>query len=155
MKTTLRVENGAQLAAALNQMSRRASRALLQQALMTHGAEPMRAHMASIAPRHPGAPDLASNIVTSVGKAESGPAAAVVVGPSTGRRDDQPSRRYDVQGKYLEFGTSNMSMQPFARPTFDSVAPRVIGPICGALWHGVISGGFGSTRGGDTGGGLL
>lgn len=149
MKTSIRIEGGAQLAAALNQLSVRASKQVLRDALREAG-EPLRRGIASAAPRDPGAPDLADHIVLSTGRADSGPSAAVVIGPSTAVRADQPKRRYDQQGRYLEDGTSRHTARPFMRPVFDQMAVRLIDPIKRAIWAALVAKGIGSARGGHS-----
>jgi len=154
MKMTLRVEGGERLARTLNELPTRVGKSVLREALRTASAPIVRARIEGMAPRDPGAPDLAAHIVVSTGRAKSGPEAAIVVGPSTAHREDQPKRRFDRQGVYLEFGTSRIAMQPFMRPAFDQTVPQMIAALSGALWRALIARGFGSTRGSGGGTGL-
>lgn len=80
----MRFEGGAELAKAFEQLTARVSKKTLRESL-EDAAEPMRRHMASMAPREPGAPDLADNIVISTARAkaiEGGQSAAVAIGPA-------------------------------------------------------------------------
>lgn len=154
MRMTLRVEGGERLARTLNELPTRVGKSVLREALHSASAPIVRSRIEAMAPRAPGAPDIAANIVVSTGRAGSGPEAAIVVGPSTAHREDQPNRRYDRQGTYLEFGTSRMAMQPFMRPAFDQTVPAMISALTGALWRALIARGFSSTRGSGGGAGL-
>ena len=155
MKMTLRVEGGERLARTLNELPTRVGKSVLREALRTASAPIVRARIEANAPIDPGAPDLRNQIVVSTGRARSGPEAAIVVGPSTAHRADQPKRRYDRQGIYLEFGTSEMPMQAFMRPAFDQSRAQMVVALSGALWRSLIARGFGSTRGAGGGGGTL
>ena len=75
MKMTMRIEGGDRLARNLAQLSTRVNKNVLRGALTRVAAEPIRARASDLAPRDPGAPDLAEHIVISTGRA-SGPAAA-------------------------------------------------------------------------------
>lgn len=150
----MRVEGLDVLARNLNELPSRVSKSVLREALRTVAAPPIRARASALAPRAPGAPDLADHIVISTGRAGGERSASVVVGPSTASRSDQSSIQYDRQGRYVEFGTSDTRMQPFMRPAFDEEAARTLQPLIGALWRALIGRGF-STRGGSSGGGLL
>jgi HK97 gp10 family phage protein len=154
MKTGIRIEGGAELAKALQQLSVRVSKNVLRDALLDVAAPPLERGMARRAARAPGAPDLAEHMTTSVA-ASSGRSAAVVVGPSTEVRSDQPGTTFDEQGRYVEFGTVDTPMQAFARPTFDSDAPKVITPMGAALWATLVGRGFSrpSVAGGPVAGG--
>lgn len=152
MKVRMRIDGGSQLSRVLDQLPQRASANTMRAALRTVAA-PMQRAASSLAPRAPGAPDLADNIVISAGRA-SGRSAAVVVGPSTGVRADQPMRRFDQQGLYTEFGTSDTPAQPFLRPAFDREAPRAIQAFTAEMWRVLIAGGLTSSRGSSSGGGL-
>src|SRR5690349_9781517 len=122
MNIRLRVDGGTQLAKALADLPTRASANRMRAALRTTAAEPIQRAAERNAPRAPGAPDLASHIVISTGKAGPG-AASLVVGPSSEIRSDGTHRTeplpYSFQGMYLEFGTSDTPAQPFLRPAFD------------------------------------
>lgn len=151
---SMRVEGGARVAATLQQLPTRVSKNVLREALRTVAAPPIQRRASAIAPVAPGAPDIASNIVISTGRA-SGLAAAVLVGPSTGKRDDQPSKSYDEQGTHLEFGTSDTAMQPFMRPAFDQEAPGTISGLATYVWRALLSRGLvGGSRSTGGGGGL-
>src|SRR5688500_7814828 len=113
----MRIEGGAELAAKLRAMPERVSRRVQREAL-TIAAEPIREHAASIAPRRPGAPDLAEHIVISNARSQEG-GVAIAVGPSTEQRSDQ-DRRYDVQGVFVEYGTNDTPAQAFLRPALDT-----------------------------------
>jgi len=155
MKMTARMEGGAALARTLNELPTRVGKSVLREALRKSSAPIVQTRIEALAPRAPGAPDIASHIVVSTGRAGSGPEAAIVVGPSTEHREDQPSRRFDRQGVYLEFGTHDTPMQAFMRPAFDATVPAMITALTGALWRALIARGFGSTRGSGGGGGAL
>lgn len=124
----MRFEGGQELAAALASLPARVSKRVVKEAL-TDAAEPMRASMARLAPRAPGAPDIADNIVVSAGRGGKDAfgdvrAQSVAVGPSRGF----------FYGYFLEWGTSKMSPRAFMRPAFDSTAPQVINEIAPRLW---------------------
>lgn len=129
MKVSLRLEGGAELAATLRALPTRVSRNVQKEALFA-AAEPMRSRMARLAPREPGAPDLADNIVISGGRGGTDKltglekAISVAVGPSKGF----------FYGFFQEFGTSRHGAQPFARPAFDSEAPKAVQALARALW---------------------
>lgn len=154
MRMQVRVEGGDRLARTLRELPTRVGKSVLREALRTASAPIVRSRIETLAPRDPGAPDLADQIVVSTGRAGSGSEAAIVVGPSTATREDQPSRRYDRQGVYLEFGTSNIAMQAFMRPAFDATVSQMITALTGALWRALVARGFGSSRGSGGGGGL-
>lgn len=134
----LRIEGGQELARNLNALPARVSRRIMNEALRD-AAEPMRARMAALAPREPGAPDLADNIVVSVaqriGSTEGGAwrprfddkEAAVAVGPA---------KNY-FYGLMQEFGTVRHGAQPFARPAFSSEASKALSILTAALWTAI------------------
>lgn len=140
MKVHVRVEGLAQLAAALRDFSTRLSRSILRQALI-EAAEPMRADASSFAPRAPGSPDLADNIVISNARPSDG-SVGIAMGPAVAF----------FYGYFQEFGTSRHGAQAFLRPSFDGGAQRAINIMKAEAWHAVIS--RGGSRGGG-GGGLL
>lgn len=150
----MRIEGGEQLARNLQKLSQRVSKNMLRNALRTIAAEPICRRASAMAPRAPGAPDLAANIVVSTGTAR-GLSASVVVGPSTASRADQPTRTFDRQGLYVEYGTSDTVAQPFLRPAFDSEAPRTIGAFAGEVWSALVRSGISARGSGFSGGGLL
>lgn len=158
MKTSLRFEGGDRLAATLRELPTRVSKSVLREALKTAAAPPIQQTAASLVARAPGAPDIAARMVVSNSRAEAGPSAAVLVGPSAEVRTDKQRRRpisFGLQGMYLEFGTARQQMQPFLRPAFDQNVLKAIGAMSSALWHALISRGASGTRGKSTGGGLL
>lgn len=147
MKFTVRFEGGAELAKALNQLPPKVSRRVLLEVLKDV-AEPMRAAMAMKAPREPGAPDLADNMAVSVAnrigsvgggkwQAAGETQAAVAVGPAKGF----------FYGIYQEFGTVRHGAQPFARPAFDSHAPKALTEIGRRLWVELAAKGISRTAG--------
>lgn len=152
MKVDLTVTGGDQLAKAIRDCPTRVNKKVLRQAL-TEGAEPMRQMMGSLAPRAPGAPDLADNMVISnvtkfdgakVGDQE----AAVAVGPArllrgaytvktrTGGTRTIGASFYAL---FQEFGTSRHGAQPFARPAFDQGVAGAIAIIRSRLWDALRS----------------
>lgn len=115
-------EGGEELAAALDRLSTRVSRRLLREALI-EGAEPIRRRAGHLAPRAPGAPDLADNIGISVSRSED--EATIAVGPTQGF----------FYGLFQEYGTVHHRAQPFMRPAFESEANRALGIVGQALWR--------------------
>lgn len=80
----MRFEGGAELAKAFEGLTARVSKRMLRESL-EDAAEPMRRAMSSMAPREPGAPDLADNIVISTARTkavEGAQSAAVAIGPA-------------------------------------------------------------------------
>lgn len=149
----LRMEGGDALAANLKTLSSRVSKSLMREALM-EGAEPIRDRGEVLAPRAPGAPDIAEHIV--IGPARAQDAVAVAVGPSTERRSDQPRTTFARQGVMLEFGTARMGAQPFMRPAFDEMHRPALTVIGAALWRELVGRGLGRSMGigsGPTSGG--
>lgn len=142
MSTTVKIIGGAELQRNLDALSTRLSRQVQRQALV-EAAEPIRTSMAQMAPRAPGAPDIASNIV--IGTARLPRQTAVSIGPAKGF----------FYGFFLEYGTVRMRAQPFMRPSFDRhvVTGSTLKALMGSLWRAIIGRGFGSTRasGGGTG----
>lgn len=157
----MRIEGGMELVAAIRQLPSRVGKRMLTEALKD-AAEPMRERMGELAPRAPGAPDLADNIVisttTRVANTVDGfsertddQVAAVAVGPAKGF----------FYGFFQEFGTIWHGAQPFARPAFDSESPQVLVVLARALWAALAGKGIsrsrsvsgGVTEGGSTGGG--
>jgi HK97 gp10 family phage protein len=149
----MRFEGGQRLASVLNGLPSRVNTSVTREALRAVAAPPIRDRAAALVRKAPGAPDIAANIVIGTGRGDK-TSSAIVIGPSTERRSDQPSRSFAVQGKYLEFGTALIQMFPFMRPAFESEAPRVLGGMASAMWAALIARGFGSTRTSPGGGGL-
>lgn len=154
MTVRVRVEGGAQLARSLAGVSDRVSVGLMRRALETVAAPPIQARAAQMAPRAAGAPDLAQHIVISAARG-SARTASVAVGPSTESRTDQPSRAYDLQGLYVEYGTNDTPMQPFLRPAFLIESAKAIRAFGAEMWRSIAARGLGSGRGSSSGGGLL
>lgn len=137
MKMTMRFEGGRELAAALAALPARVSKRVVKEALV-EAAEPMRASAAQMAPREPGAPDIADNIVISAGrggKDEFGDdrATSVAVGPSKGF----------FYGYYQEYGTRHHGAQPFMRPAFESTTGTSLAILSKALWRELAAKGIG------------
>lgn len=139
MKTTMRFEGGAELASHLAELSVRVQKGVLLNALK-QGAEPIRTSMERLAPRSTEPPHVGDNIVIGSAR-EKGVAASVAVGPSA--NFEPRARIYPVM---QELGTAFHQPQPFARPAFDSDAPKALPIISGAIWRALISRGIGSGR---------
>lgn len=146
MPSTMRFEGGAQLQKALSGLAPSLQGSVLRQGL-TEAAEPMRASMAQRAPRAPGKPDIADNIVISRvtkidGDRLTDTEHAVGVGPAKGF----------FWGWFLEMGTAKMSAQPFVRPAFDEHYQGALSSLAGFVWRVLIGRGAGSawsTSGGN------
>lgn len=139
MKVSFRIEGGKELADALNRLPARVG-ARVKREVLKDIAEPMRARMGQFAPRAPGAPDIADNMVISNARFVGGEKTdahmqAVAVGPATGFY-------YSV---FLEYGTVHMSAQPFARPAFDAEAPKALQELSRRLWVELAGRGIGRT----------
>ena len=96
--------------------------------------------MAQMAPREPGAPDLADNIVISTGrvikpKGSDSHAAAVNIGPE---------KRF-FYGFFQEFGTVHHGAQPFVRPAFDGGVTKALSDMARALWTALAARGISRT----------
>lgn len=139
---TLRVEGGDRLARTLRELPDRVNRKVQRDALK-EAAEPIRSAAASMAPRAPGAPDLADNIRISNARPDDG-AVAVAIGPS----------KNFFYATFQEFGTSRHGAQPFLRPAWDREGVKALQAIKSALWNALLSRGFGSTRASGGGGGV-
>jgi HK97 gp10 family phage protein len=139
---TIRVEGGDRLARTLRELPDRVNRRMQRDALMV-AAEPIRGAAAAMAPRAPGAPDLADNIRISNARPEDG-SVAVAIGPS----------KNFFYGKFQEFGTSRHGAQPFMRPAWDREGTKALQTIKSALWKALLRRGFGSARTSGGGGGL-
>lgn len=140
----MKFEGGAELAKTLEGLSARVSKRMLRESLEEAG-EPMRKRMSQMAPREPGAPDLADNIVISTArvkqpKGSEAQAAAVAVGPE---------RRF-FYGFFQEFGTVHHGAQPFVRPAFDGGVSKVISDMARALWTALAARGISRTVSVDT-----
>lgn len=130
---TVKFEGGAQLAANLAALPTSVSKQV-QRAVLVEAAEPMVAVMRRLAPRAPGAPDIADNIEIgnpSQRKDEFGDdkAMTVSVGPIKGF----------FYGYYQEWGTVYHGAQPFMRPAFDQNKDRSLWIIRTRTWEHVQS----------------
>jgi len=137
MKVTVTFEGGKELVEALGTLSQRMSKRVMRDALDA-AAEPMRRRMSQLAPREPGAPDLAANIVVSTARPRawaSPTAVAVAVGPE----------KQFFYGFFQEYGTAFHGAQPFMRPAFDEGVPRVITELTRALWTALAAKGVSQT----------
>lgn len=134
----VKVEGLNDLARDLNALSARVRRNTLVEAL-EEGAEPMRALMRRHAPRDPGVPDIADNMVVSRVNRTIGE------GGTLGRQDEfqatvavGPAKGF-FYGLFLEYGWRHVRgifvpAQPFMRPAFDEGAPKALPIISRALW---------------------
>lgn len=148
MKVDLRFEGGQKLAATLASLPDRVSLKVQRRALM-EAAEPMRAMAQRGAPREPGAPDLADNIVISPlrGGTDSfgdARAAGVAIGPA----------KAFFYGFFQEWGTVHHGPQAFMRPAFDATAQKTLQLLRMALWTEISRAGFGAAPTGGSGGSL-
>jgi HK97 gp10 family phage protein len=129
MNVKMKFEGGQELAKMLDQLSMRVGKKVLTGALMD-GGELIRAHAERIAPRAPGAPDIADNIGMSTAKTNvssyvgGGEQAAIKIGPVKGYAYGLPQ----------ELGTSRHAAQPFMRPAFDAKAAKALPVIAQSLW---------------------
>lgn len=133
MKASFSFTGGAELAANLRALPKSVSRNAQIDALMD-AADPMVTVSRRIAPRAPGAPDIAANIEAApvrAGVDEFGDAkaAAVAWGPVKGF----------FYGYFLEWGTVKMAARPFMRPAFDSQAERSLGILMRRTWENIQS----------------
>lgn len=139
---TMRFEGGEELGRTLNALPAKLSYRVLIEGLKEAG-EPMRQRMGQLAPREPGAPDLADNmgisVASRIGSTEGGRwrareegEAAVAVGPT----------KHFFYGIFQEYGTSRHGAQPFARPAFDSEAPKALGIMGRIFWTVLASKGI-------------
>ncbi len=154
---TFKLEGGKELAAALKNLPDAISLRVQREALRA-GAEPMRAHAASLAPRGPDAPHIADNIVIGAASGKAAEefiredAAAIAVGPS----------KDFFYGFFWEYGTIKQPARPFMRPAFDTQAPRSLEIIGQRLGEAIIkaanrlskAAGLRTTRGQSTGVGV-
>lgn len=138
---SLKIEGGDKLARELRGLSNRVNRSVQRQAL-EKGGEIIRASAASMAPREPGAPDLADNIRISTARPDDG-SVGIAIGPTKGF----------FYGFFQEFGTSHHA-QPFMRPAWDANMARSLKVITSSLWEALIRRGVFSTRGSGSGVGL-
>lgn len=129
----MKFHGGADMAKRLNSLPGAVSRNVQRNALRK-GAEPIRAGMASLAPRDPDSapPHLADNIVigTRSKTREREGEVIVEVGPALKPNDF-------FYGIFPEFGTVRQQAQPFARPGFDNNAHRSLGIIMAEMWGAI------------------
>lgn len=126
MKMILQVPQASQIHAVFQTMSKRATRPVVINALM-EGGELMRARASQLAPREPGAPDLAQNI--NLEPLRGTPDGMFTVGIGVPKRFF-----YDF---FQEYGTSRHGAQPFYRPAFDGLVQRAIEIISAAMWRAI------------------
>lgn len=132
MKTTVSFEGGQELAAMLASLPKSVAKTI-QRTVLVEAAEPMVAVARRLAPREPGAPDLADNIEIGnarTGKDEFGDEfARVAWGPVKGF----------FYGYYQEWGAVHHGAQPFMRPAFDTQKERSLGIIRTRTWEHIQS----------------
>lgn len=123
--------DGKALAATLLAMPKANARTAQIDALL-EAAEPIRAVARRLAPRAPGAPDMAESIETmqtrrakDVSSTEHG----VIVGPM----------KWAFWGFFQEWGTVRHPAQPFLRPAFDQNVTRSLGILQRRLWENIQS----------------
>ena len=143
MTIGLRIQGGDELAKNLLSLSSRLSTSIMNQAL-TEGGGVVQKRASELAPRDPGAPDLADNIGISPIRKTEERGGGVAIGPT----------RSFYYGKFLEFGTAKMGAQPFMRPAFDETQRQVLNVVGSALWAALIRRGLTTTRGSGGGGRL-
>lgn len=136
MKVSLTIQGGDQLARNLRALPKAVESRVVRAALR-EAAEPIRDQAAGLARRAAGAPDLADHIAISRGTLRGETDVAVAIGPTKEARSDQPDRTFDLQGFYLEYGTSRQVAQPFLRPAFDSEGPGALQTLLQRLWSAI------------------
>jgi HK97 gp10 family phage protein len=136
----MKLEGGQQFAKALEALPFTKQRGVLTK-MLKKAAEPMRQRMEDKAPREPGKPDLADNmIIQSVSKIDDGSElearsledseVAVAVGPS----------KDSWYAHFPEFGTAphgnhpGTPPQPYARPAFDETQDDVLRSLQDDIW---------------------
>jgi HK97 gp10 family phage protein len=130
MKVSFRVDGGRALADALRTLPARVSRSFQREAL-TEVAEPMRAQMASMAPRAPGEPDMADHMIISRTLARdetSDTEVGVRVGP------DGKWKRF-FYAFFQEWGTARHAPRPFMRPAFDTHVRQIPAKLAAIVWR--------------------
>ncbi len=130
---SMRFEGGKELAANLAALPASVSKQI-QRAVLVEAAEQMVAVARRLAPREPGAPDLADNIEIGnprSGKDEFGDEKAMQV--SWG-----PLRGF-FYGHFQEWGTVHHGAHPFMRPAFDQNTERSLGIIRSRTWEHIQS----------------
>lgn len=139
----LAISGGREMATVLRTLPQRFTRAVMMETL-TAAAEPIRLRMGQLAPRAPGAPDIADHIGISPARKTDEQEYRVAVGPTRGF----------YYGYFLEFGTVHMGAQAFARPAFDEMAPASLRRLALDFWAVLAGRGLGGGRGESSGGGL-
>jgi HK97 gp10 family phage protein len=129
MKFSITFEGGAELAKALDELSVRVGRKVMREVL-TEAAEPIRKAASSMAPRAPGAPDIADNIGISIPQKSQyldikSEMAVVAIGPTRGF----------AYGVPLELGSVDTAAQPFMRPAFDAASGKALQIVSDATWR--------------------
>lgn len=140
---TIKLEGADRLARELRTLPDRLSRSVQREALRK-GGEEIVARATAMAPRAPGAPDLADNIRVGNARSEDGEV-AVAIGPT----------KNFFYALFQEEGTSRHAAQPFLRPAFDAESPRALRIVKDEIWQAILRRGGGSGRGAGGGGGLL
>lgn len=143
MQIGLTLHGGDELAKNLLSLSSRLSTSIMNLAL-TDGGVIVQKRASEIAPRDPGAPDLADNIGISPVRKTDERGGGVAVGPTKGF----------YYGYFQEVGTSRHGAQPFMRPAFDETQRQVLNVVGMSLWSALIRRGLTTTRGSGGGGGL-
>ena len=142
--------DGRDLLQGLAQLKPRTARTV-QRRVLTDAAEPMRAQMATDAPRGPTG-RLKGETTISNARGQDRQEVAIAIGPSKGA----------FYGGFQEYGTSRHPAQPFARPAFDTLVQRAVRDISAGIWRELAAKGISRSRvsrgpiaGGAGGGGLL
>jgi HK97 gp10 family phage protein len=132
MRVEIETRGSAELIKALHALEASMTREVQVTALVV-GAEPMRQHAASLAPRSPKrTPHLADEIVISVpseAKLERRGQFDVVVEMGPAKRPHDHFYSY-----FQEYGTIRHRAQPFMRPAFDAQAHRSLDLVLQTLW---------------------
>lgn len=120
---SMRVEGLAELKRALHDLPLKVAQKHLLEATRA-GAEIIRERAGELAPREPGAPDLAENIGISRVRSDDDHAVTLAIGPTRGF----------FYGFFQEFGTRHHSAQPFMRPAFDTMQAAAMEAVRRVLW---------------------
>jgi HK97 gp10 family phage protein len=135
MEITAAIDGAEEIVQHLAGLSTRLTRAIVMDALL-EGGEPIRATAARLAPREPGAPDLADNIrIAPVRKRPEDDVRTFSVGIGVPR-----AFFYDY---FQEFGTVDHGANPFYRPAFDTHAQQALGIVGAAFWRELAGRGLG------------
>jgi HK97 gp10 family phage protein len=135
MEISAAIDGAEEIAQHLGGLSTRLTRAIVTDALL-EGGEPIRATAARLAPREPGAPDLADNIrIAAVRKRPEDDVRTFSVGIGVPRQFF-----YDY---FQEFGTVDHGAHPFYRPALDTHAKQSIALIGAAFWRELAGRGLG------------